>query len=1099
MKSKFKIVLLFLFYSTVSFCQLNNFTINAAVTNEVCQNKGGIFISLQNETVGASTIYKVYKLPNITVPVSGLENSTSLSAGDYKVEVTQTLGNDTLTKETSVTILNQIVVLSFSLSQNATSSCDVIGSIVVTVLTGTASVFELYKANQLLASQSTNEFANLTAGLYKIRVIDNCGYGIPQDFNLILTVSDLSISLSTNPLIATSCSNITVLNTITPTAGTNLVYPITVVYTIHPPNNAADIILNQIFINGLPDLLNLSMDFPVGNDAYTFDLSVTDNCQHNSVSLANPINPNPKVILSDHLSKCGRFLTVSVSNFFPDYTISFLTSPSGFSPNTLNSLHPGPFSNASTDYGDTTNQVPYGFYQVKIIDGCGRIVISELYEVIDIPLVPIKLGTNAGCNALFGNIFISLPENRKIVFAQIITTAPAEFLLQNTLPYNATSFIDNNGVLKMTNLPLGLYHIQLIDECGIIYEVDVIVPPFVNRPFIATTLPNCDSGSGSVKISTANGPITNVLITSAPPAFLLQHTLPYDVSSNIIAGIFYMNNLNEGIYDFKCKDICGYEAIISKQIDGYNRSQSGTGFVVTTNCGSYDIKVSDISNATFLQTFWLQKQNPVTLAWQHPTTGFIYDEATLPNNTNSMSLVNNVTLFNLTQIGTFRVIKLFQTFNDGSLGGATKICKEILGEFEFINGLNIKGAYSLDCPGGAGSSAIVLDAEGVAPYHFSIIMKDDLPFAFDNGTNNIFTNLSPGKYEFLVEDFCTATKTSVYTVGNLPKLAQAFMAPDLKVCKNDNSQADIFDLTIQSAVILGQQETTTHSIHYYLTQNDANNDVNRINNATSFLTTQNPQTIFARVNHKTILACYDTTSFKIYIGKIPVLNPSLPIIICDGFTKKIYADVNNLYDSYEWSTGEKTFGITVDQPGIYTVIAKNGYGILSCESLPKSITVSKSGKAIFDRFETVDWTVEENSIVVFVTGFGSWLYSLDGINYQTDNTFSNLKPDLYKVFIKDDNGCGEIDKDVVLLNYVKFFTPNGDGINDKWFIKFSKLEPNLTVQIYDRYGKLLTVLGSNNNGWDGTYNGEALPSTDYWFVVNRQDGKVFKGHFAMKR
>lgn len=1100
MKSKFKIVLLFLFYSTVSFCQLNNFTINVAVTNEVCQNKGAIFVSLQNQTNGASTVYKIYKLPNLTVPVSGLANSTSLSAGDYKVEVTQTLGNDTLTKETTVTILNQIVDLSFSLSQNATSSCGVSGSIVVTVLTGTAAVYELYKANLLLASQSTNEFANLIAGLYKIRVIDNCGYGIPQDFNLILTPSTLSISLATNPLIATSCNNIKVLNTISPTPGTDLVYPITVVYTIHPPNNAPDIITNQTFINGLPDLLNLSMDFPVGNDAYTFDLSVTDNCQHNSVSLANPIDPNPKVILSDNLSKCGRFLTISVSNFFTDYIISFETSPSGFSPNTLNTLHPGPFSNASTDYGDLTNQVPYGFYQVKIVDGCGRTANSELYEIKDVPLKPKKFGFNAGCNALFGNIYISLPDSRKIVSAQIITTAPDAFLQQNTLPYNATSFINNIGELKMTNLPLGLYHIQLTDECGIIYEVDVIIPPFVNRPFVATTLPNCDSGSGSVKISTLNGPVTNVLITNAPPAFLLQHTLPLDVSLNITAGVFSMNNLNEGNYDFKCKDICGNEVTISKQIDGYNRSQSGTGFVVTRNCGSYNIKVSDTSNGIFLQTFWLQKQNPATLAWQHPTTEFIYDEATLPNSINSISLSNNITVYNLTQIGIFRVIKIFQTFNDGSLGGATKICKEILGEFEFTNGLKIKGAYSLDCPGGIGSSAIVLDAIGVAPYHFSIIMKDDLPFAFDNGTNNIFTNLPPGKYEFLVEDFCTATKTSAYTVGNLPKLAQAFEANPPPICKDDNAQAEIFDLTSQTAVILGQQETSTHSVHYYLTQDDANNDVNRINNTTSFLTTQNPQTIFARVNHNTILSCYDTTSFKIYIGKRPVLNPSLPIIICDGFTKKIYADVNNLYDSYEWSTGEKTFGITVNQPGVYTVIAKNLYGTMPCESKPKSITVTKSGKPIFDRFEIVDWTVEENSISVIVgQGFGSWLYSLDGINYQTDNTFSNLKPDLYKVYIKDDKGCGEIDKDVVLLNYVKFFTPNGDGINDKWLVKFSKLEPDLTVQIYDRYGKLLTVLGANNNGWDGTYNGEPLPSTDYWFVVNRQDGKVFKGHFAMKR
>ena len=1098
MKAKFYIVFLFFFYSTLGLCQLNDFTITTVVTNEVCQNKGGILISVQNETVGASLVYKVYKLPNTTIPVSGLANSTSLSAGDYKVEVTQTLGNETLTKEASVTILNQIVDLSFSLAQNATSSCGVSGSIVVTVLTGSATIYELYQSNQLLTSQSTNEFPNLVAGLYKVRVIDNCGYGVPQDYNLILTPSNLSISTATNPLIATSCNNISVINNITPTPGTNLVYPITVVYTIHPPNNAPDIISNQVFITGLPDILILSKDFPVNSEAYTFDLSVTDNCNRNFISSGNIIDPNPKVVLFDNLAKCGKFLSVLVSNFSPNFTISFQNAPAGFVATTFNSLNPGPFSIPSVDFGDLTHEVPVGIYQVKIVDGCGREAISEPFEVVDIILIPIKSAINNGCNSSAGKIFVSLPQSRKIVFAEIVTTAPSEFLLQNALPYDASNYIDNNGKLKLLNLPGGLYHIEFIDECGISYAIDIEIPPFINRPFIANALPNCDLGSGAVKISTKNGPVIKVTILNAPPAFLLQHTLPLDVTSNISEGVFYMNNLNEGIYEFKCKDICGFEDVISKQIDGYDRASIGKGYEFKRNCGSYNITVNDTSNATLSQKYWLQIQDPSTLVWQHPTTGVNYSETTLPDITTAVSLDNNTALYNLTQIGIFRIIKTFQTYNNGSLGGGTVTCKEILGEFEFTNGLKIQSSYSLNCVD-VSNSAVIINAEGVPPYHFSIISKDNLPFNIDNGDNNTFPSLSPGNYEFFVEDFCTATKTTFCTVGTLPVLARAFSTSDIKICKDDNIEADIFDLTSQNKFILGQQDVNTYSIHYYLTQNDANNDVNRINNESSFLTTQNPQTIFVRVNHKALVACYDTTSFKIYIGKIPVLSPALPVFICDDVPKKIYADVNNYYDSYEWSTGEKTFGITVNQPGVYTVVARNEYGLLYCESLPKSITVNTSEKPIFDRFETIDWTVEDNSITVFVGGSGSYLYSLDGINYQTDKVFSDLKADLYKVYIKDDNGCGEIDKDVVLMNYEKFFTPNGDGINDKWQIKFSKQEPNLKVEIFDRYGKLITFLNVNNDSWDGTFNGELLASSDYWFVVNRQDGKVYKGHFSLKR
>ena len=88
---------------------------------------------------------------------------------------------------------------------------------------------------------------------------------------------------------------------------------------------------------------------------------------------------------------------------------------------------------------------------------------------------------------------------------------------------------------------------------------------------------------------------------------------------------------------------------------------------------------------------------------------------------------------------------------------------------------------------------------------------------------------------------------------------------------------------------------------------------------------------------------------------------------------------------------------------------------------------------------------------------------------------------------------------VWLLNYPRFFTPNGDGFHETWRIENQELEPNFTVFIYDRYGKLLHYFPSNSNGWDGTYNGNLMLSTDYWFVVNRQDGRRLMGHFALKR
>jgi gliding motility-associated-like protein len=105
----------------------------------------------------------------------------------------------------------------------------------------------------------------------------------------------------------------------------------------------------------------------------------------------------------------------------------------------------------------------------------------------------------------------------------------------------------------------------------------------------------------------------------------------------------------------------------------------------------------------------------------------------------------------------------------------------------------------------------------------------------------------------------------------------------------------------------------------------------------------------------------------------------------------------------------------------------------------------------------------------------------------------------YTVYVKDENGCDPINQEVYLLTYPKFFTPNGDGYNDFWQVKFSYNEPTMKVYIFDRYGKLPTGFNGASVGWDGRYNDADLPSEDYWFLVIRPNGKEYRGHFAMKR
>jgi gliding motility-associated-like protein len=88
------------------------------------------------------------------------------------------------------------------------------------------------------------------------------------------------------------------------------------------------------------------------------------------------------------------------------------------------------------------------------------------------------------------------------------------------------------------------------------------------------------------------------------------------------------------------------------------------------------------------------------------------------------------------------------------------------------------------------------------------------------------------------------------------------------------------------------------------------------------------------------------------------------------------------------------------------------------------------------------------------------------------------------------------------INYPLFFTPNGDGFNDTWNIVGLANQPNTKIYIFDRYGKLIKQISPTSNGWDGTFNGRPLPSTDYWFTVTYEEDsqtKEFKAHFSLKR
>jgi gliding motility-associated-like protein len=130
---------------------------------------------------------------------------------------------------------------------------------------------------------------------------------------------------------------------------------------------------------------------------------------------------------------------------------------------------------------------------------------------------------------------------------------------------------------------------------------------------------------------------------------------------------------------------------------------------------------------------------------------------------------------------------------------------------------------------------------------------------------------------------------------------------------------------------------------------------------------------------------------------------------------------------------------------------------------------------------------------VTLTGNGlSYLWS--PATFFTNNTVSAnavVKPTAditYTLKVTSIDGCVAADdvfvkvvKDFIVPNT---FTPNNDGINDTWIIQYLDLYPSQRIQVFNRLGQLVFESKNYSKPWDGRYNGKALPTDTYYYIID---------------
>ena len=246
----------------------------------------------------------------------------------------------------------------------------------------------------------------------------------------------------------------------------------------------------------------------------------------------------------------------------------------------------------------------------------------------------------------------------------------------------------------------------------------------------------------------------------------------------------------------------------------------------------------------------------------------------------------------------------------------------------------------------------------------------------------------------------------------------------------------------------------------------------------------------------------ETKAITIYVSE-PIEITTKDTTVCTGEKALLRVNNESSKEQYIWSTSPEfidTIAVGNNQMVLpketttYYVKAING----KCEKeLEQTVYMAPRPSVIIHQDDARTILLEG------VGGAGDYWYDY-GSGFEQTNEIAHAVPNkTYTIRIKDEAGCIN-DTTFTVQPYdliiPEYFTPQSDGCNDTWKIINLTKYSHVNVTIFDRYGKKLFEAKTSDQEWDGTYNGYALPSEDYWYVVKIYDiGAIYSGHFTLIR
>lgn len=1087
---------------------------------------GGLTVELDPASaVNPVYTYELYEISNLATPYRAAQNSPvfdNLPQGDYRVRVISARACEDFHDETVPE--PTALIASATATPFLCNASNTVNTSMITVSAGGGTGPYLYSIDNV-NFQTTNTFDVIDTGaVQNITVYVTDGNSCPQTA-IVAPIEPINVfTAAVTRNIAISCAN-----------------PEEILITVTDNGNPANNYTYELLPIGNPlggltaTPTNVTTTFDLTSPGnYTF--RVTDTTTGCFIDTAPyeilPYNLIEVVATATAPAICfgdsNGALEINITGYTGTYDYQVFDSsnnPIGPLVNTDTSVNPRPITGLSG-----------GNYYVRVTETANPLCNEDSNTITiaspdrALTATPVEVA-NVTCTNDQGEIEVS-PDGG---------FAPYDIQLTNTTTaqvYNATNVVS----FVFSGLSGGVFDVQITDNAGcIINEPIVLIEPTPITADIDATPTNL------VCYGDTNATVSAINVLNGEGVYQYQLNV-YDPTGTVITSssgaqaspIF--NNLGAGIYSIAVSDgwSCGLETIqvtISEpneveanliqltqltctaqaqielsavggtgpyeySVDGisYTAMSSGNSHVFTVADGPYQYYVRDAFGCDAMIS------NQVTVDPVVPLNLIIDDSAAFVNCTAEASATIVATAIG--GLGNYS----YELFTDAGLTSSVA-GPQNTGQFNtLIAGTYYVNVTSLDCE----FTSAVIDITDPAPLQIDRQESTDVTCAgledgtitveVSGGTGDIFYAITPNLNQFSTENTFTDLAPGIYDV----------------IAQDSNGCFETFQFEIlQPAPIQVQATNVMHEVCF--NSADGSFELDITGGTAPYESSLNSnadadyvldQVLFQNLpagTHVVFVRDAQGCESNVFVEINPGVNLAatvIPIYECTG-----NLPTNRLEIVFEDPTvsGDVLYGLDTSDPAMmqltpdFTNILAGDHilTILHSNGCPNTIDFSITG------FEPLTLLLENSNINEITAtaegGLEDYTFYFGEVNNGTDNTFIINRTDTYPVTVIDQNGCEvvmEIFMEFIDIETPNFFTPDGDGLNDRWLPDNLEAFPNVLMIIFDRYGRELYRMGYGDSGWDGIYNNTDLPTGDYWYIIKLQgetDDREFIGHFTLYR